>query len=67
MAIHTGIVQRNHGKKKLNRESLALDLLCAEGPKTITSALGRLEQRYYEDGSGEYRLLSQAQWSSAGF
>ena len=37
-------------------ERLALGLLCAEGPKTMTSALGWLEQRY-EDWSGEYRLL----------
>ena len=47
-------------------ERLALGLLCAEGPKTITSALGWLEQRY-EDWSGEYRLLSQAQWSPSDF
>ena len=37
-----------------------MGLLCAEGPKTITSALCWLEQRY-EDWSREYRLLSQAQ------
>jgi hypothetical protein len=47
-------------------ESLALALLCAEGPKTITSALCWLNQRY-EDWSGEYRLLSQAQWSTGAF
>ena len=47
-------------------ERLALGLLCAEGPKTITSALGWLEQRY-EDWSGEDRLLSQAQWSLSDF
>ena len=47
-------------------EPLALALLCAEGPKTITSALCWLDQRY-EDWSGEYRLLSQAQWSTGAF
>ena len=47
-------------------ERLALGLLCAEGPQTITSALGWLEQRY-EDWSGEYRLLSQARWSLSDF
>jgi hypothetical protein len=47
-------------------EPLALALLCAEGPKTITSALCWLDQRY-EDWSREYRLLSQAQWFTGDF
>ncbi len=45
---------------------LALALLCAEGPKTITSALCWLDQRY-EDWTRAYRLLSQAQWSTGDF
>jgi hypothetical protein len=47
-------------------EKLSLGLLCAEGPKTITSALCWLEQRQ-QDWSQEYRLLSQAQWSTHDF
>jgi hypothetical protein len=44
-------------------ENLALGLLCAEGPKTITSALFWLDQQYQE-WSNEYRLLSHAQWTT---
>lgn len=43
---------------------LALALLCAQGPKTITSALSWLD-RLYQDWSADYRLLSQAQWTIA--
>ena len=43
--------------------SLALGLLCAPKPKTITSALEWLEQRQ-EDWSADYRLFSQAHWDS---
>ena len=42
---------------------LALALLCAEKPKTITSALEWLDRRQ-EDWSGNYRLFSQAQWDA---
>ena len=47
-------------------EPLALGLLCAEGPKTITSALCWLEQRY-QDWSAEYRMRSKAQWATRDF
>jgi hypothetical protein len=40
---------------------LALALLCADKPKTITSALVWLDQRD-QDWSADYRLFSQAQW-----
>ena len=40
---------------------LALALLCADKPKTITSALEWLDQRD-QDWSADYRLFSQAQW-----
>ena len=42
--------------------SLALGLLCAPKPKTITSALEWLDQRQ-EDWSADYRLFSQALWN----
>jgi hypothetical protein len=42
---------------------LALGLLCAPKPKTITSALEWLDRRQ-EDWSGNYRLFSQAQWDA---
>jgi hypothetical protein len=42
---------------------LGLGLLCAQKPKTITSALEWLGQRQ-EDWSADYRLFSQAQWQS---
>ena len=45
---------------------LAVGLLCAEGPKTITSALGWLEQRD-QDWTAEYRLLARAQWARADY
>jgi hypothetical protein len=43
--------------------TLALGLLCAPKPKTITSALEWLDQGQ-EDWSADYRLFSQAQWDS---
>ena len=43
--------------------NLALGLLCAPKPKTITSVLEWLGQRQ-EDWSADYRLFSQAQWDS---
>lgn len=45
---------------------LALALLCAEGPKTITNALrwlGRTDQ----DWTGDYRLFSQIGWPTHAF
>jgi hypothetical protein len=42
---------------------LAMGLLCAPNPKTITSALEWLDQRQ-EDWSGSYRLFSQAHWQA---
>lgn len=42
---------------------LALGLLCAQKPKTITSALEWLDQRQ-QDWSADYRLFSQAHWDS---
>ena len=43
--------------------SLALGLLCAPKPKTISIALEWLDQRQ-EDWSADYRLFSQAHWDS---
>ncbi|MGA2179424.1 MAG: transposase [Verrucomicrobiota bacterium] len=43
--------------------SLALGLLCAAKPKTITSALEWLHQGQ-QDWSGDYRLFSQAHWEA---
>src|SRR5437870_1796668 len=40
---------------------LGMGLLCAQNPKTITSALEWLDQQQ-EDWSADYRLFSQAHW-----
>ena len=40
---------------------LGLALLCGAKPKTVTSALGWLQQDQ-QDGSDDYRLFSQTQW-----
>jgi hypothetical protein len=42
---------------------LGLGLLCAQKPKTITSALEWLDQRQ-QDWSADYRLFSQTHWDS---
>jgi len=42
---------------------LAVGLVCAPNPKTITSALEWLDQRQ-EDWSADYRLFSQAHWEA---
>jgi hypothetical protein len=42
---------------------LALGLLCGQKPKTLTRALGWLDQTQ-EDWSADYRLFSQAHWDT---
>lgn len=42
---------------------MAIGLLCAHGPKTITSALSWLD-RSDQDWSSDYRLLSQSKWAT---
>jgi hypothetical protein len=48
-------------RPRLKFVQLGLGLLCAQKPKTITSALEWLDQQQ-QDWSADYRLFSQAHW-----